>query len=206
MDTLLQSSFSWPAWPATVLVLLCCVYWLLLILGAVDLDAFDVNVDFDVDADGGSVFSLGLVPLRHLNIGRVPLMLWLTVFGLTTWMACVLLEQSPRPVESLPIAWALVRSAGIGIIATKLLTNPLRGLFDDSEPNPSASLIGRECTITTSEVTPSSGQAQVATGAAPLLLNVRTERDVLRKGAAARIVGFDPNSHLYYIQQAEPEE
>ena len=89
MPEFLEPSFQWPTWPATVLVIVSCAYWLLVIVGAVTVDALHIDfhhLHFDTHVDG-SLLDLGFVPLRFLNIGRVPLMMWFSIFALSAWGA-----------------------------------------------------------------------------------------------------------------------
>ena len=106
--------------------------------------------------------------------------------------------QSATVVVSLPLL-------AIGVLLTKFLTQPLRDKFEPVEPNRAEDMIGRRCQITTSEVTPTFGQAQVPTEAAPLLLNVRIRETPLAKGEPAVIVDFDPEKNVYFIEKAQPE-
>jgi hypothetical protein len=205
MVEFLQIAFSWPTLPATVLLLLVSGYWLFVSLGALDLDFADVDLDVDLQADG-DVLSFGFVVLRWLNIGEVPLMVWLTVFGLSLWTASMLIDGRETLTDGGAIALALLRNAGIAVVATKLFTQPLRGKFDPSEPLKSDDLIGRRCEIKTSEVTPAHGQAEYRIDGSPLYLNVRTAGGVLNKGEPAEIVGYDADRHVYIVQSALREE
>jgi hypothetical protein len=54
-------------------------------------------------------------------------------------------------------------------------------------------------------VTQAFGQAQVATEAAPLILNVRVKQTPLAKGEPAVIVDFDPEKNVYFIEKAQTE-
>ena len=81
----LETSFSGTSMPASLFLSLVLVYWLFVILGALDLELFDFDLDVDADVDLGSVLNVGLVPVRFLNLGRVPLMLWVSLFSLSWW-------------------------------------------------------------------------------------------------------------------------
>ena len=197
----LDLAFQWPIVPATVLVLFIVLYWLLVILGALDIDVLDLDFDFDADAD--SVLGLGWVGLRFLNLGEVPLMLWGSLFGLSWWTFALVFE-SPQ-TEWMPIVWAIARDIGVALVATKLLTQPLRGKFEHKEPNTPAEMIGRTCVITTSEVTPTFGHAECTTEGAPLILTVRVREATLQKGDIAVIEEYDAEHSFYYVSRSEEE-
>ena len=97
MGQFIEGCFAWPSLPATILLLLICGYWCLVMLGALDMDVLDFDLDFDLEADvETSILQVGFIPLKWLNLGSVPTMLWLSVFALSGWMASRLIN-SPLP-------------------------------------------------------------------------------------------------------------
>jgi len=198
-----ETCLRWPIVPATILVVFSCIYWLLVILGALDIDVLDFDLDFDADAD--SILGFGWVGMRFLNLGEVPLMLWLSLFGLSWWTFTLLVDQDMPQDDWLPILLVIVRNIGIALVLTKLLTQPLRGRFEHKEPNPTKEMIGRTCLVTTSEVTETFGHAECQVEGAPLLLQVRSRAGTLHKGDVAVIVDFDSENHLYYVTRAQSE-
>lgn len=208
MQEFVNACFSGPALPASILLILVSIYWLFVIVGALDFDLFDFDFDADMDADG-EVLSVGFVTLRFLNLGEVPLMLWMSVFALSLWTLTMGLAAYFEPAESAHAFWpsALVfaRNAGVAVLLTKLITQPLRGRFDPVEPNRAKDLIGRICTITTSEVSQTAGQARYETEAAPLLLNVRSGEGTLARGDLAEIIDYDTEQHVYFVRSANRE-
>jgi hypothetical protein len=205
----LQVCFTGACLPATVLLLLVMLYWLLAIVAGLDLDFFDFDLDVDGTADVESTLGLGFVVLRFFNIGRMPLIIWLSIFALTYWLASMLFDRlldDPIHREELLYAFQFgIRDLAISLAATKLFTHPLRDKFEPVEPNPPEELIGKQCVITTVEATEAFGQAQVKAEGAPLLLHVRTQEAVLAKGDMAVIVGFDSKKNTYFVKKADPE-
>ncbi len=196
--------FTGPNLPATVLLLLICFYWLFFMLGALGLDLFDLDLDFDGAAD--SFLSVGFVALRFLNIGELPLMLWLSVFAVSFWTLSMSLSislDSPASQRDVWMAlWLIPRNVAVSVLITKILTQPLRGKFSPVEPYPAEDLIGQEVIVTTGQVTPRDGQARYETEGAPLLLNVRTASETLVKGDYAVIVDFDPTKRTYVVTKS----
>jgi len=218
----LQTCFSGANLPASSLLVLVMFYWLMLILAGLDLDFlnFDLDVDGDadvdmdidgVDGDGhlSDTVGIGFVVLRFLNIGRVPIMVWVSIFAITYWLLTVLLDRflddSNHREEFFYALQYGVRNFAVAVVFTKIFTQPLRGKFEPSEPNKVEDLIGTECVITTAEVTQSFGQAQYETDAAPLLLNVRTREKPLAKGDLAVIVDHDAEENVYFVTRANSE-
>lgn len=207
MESFIEGCFSWPSYPASILLLIVCGYWLLVMFGALDLDFLDIDIDLDMDVDvdvDASILQFGFVPLKWLNLGSVPTMLWGSVFALAGWMTSRLIN-SPDPHAS--FEWwsdgqAILRDFGIALLITKVITQPLRGKFDPVEPNKADDLIGKTCVVTTSEVTESFGEAEFTTDGAPLRLTVRSTDTSLAKGDSAVIVDFDTETKTYQIQRA----
>lgn len=208
MMEFVEFCFAGPSFPATVLLILIMLYGLLVVLGAADVDLFDFDFDSDFDIDGGAE-SVGFVALKFLNIGNVPIMIWITVFGLFWWTTSVLLgafyDQTVDPEKAWGTAQLIFRNVFIAIIVTKCATEPMRKLFDHTDNYKPNDLVGKECEVTTYEVTAEKGQARFATDAAPLLIDVRSEDDVLSKGERATIVDFDPDTKIYYITKTDTE-
>jgi len=171
-------------------------------VGAIGLDYLDLDLDFDVDFDAdASILQFGFLPIKWLNIGSVPTMLWVSVFTLAAWLSSRLFN-SPVPHESFDLigdGQALLRDFGIAVLCTKCITQPLVGRFDPVEPHRATELIGATCVVTTSEVTDSFGEAHYTTNGAPLKLTVRTESDPLSKGDTARIINFNPEQNTYTV-------
>ncbi|MDZ7616349.1 MAG: DUF1449 family protein [Patescibacteria group bacterium] len=209
MTGFIEVSFTGACLPATLVLILAAVYWLLAVVAGLELELFDFDLDFDGEPDLHSVLGMGMVVLRFLNIGRVPMMVWASVFAIVLWTVTLLLDRMmDDPTSRTELLYTLqyvVRNVVFGLLITKGITQPLRDKFEPVEPNRAEELIGRSCHITTSEVTERFGQAQVATDAAPLILDVRARHAPLAKGEAAIIVDYDPNAKVYFIETAEAE-
>jgi len=205
----LQVCFSGANLPASILLVLVMFYWLMVILAGLDFDFFDFDFDMDAEPDFESALSFGFVVLRFLNIGRVPIMIWTSTFALTFWLLSMLLDRlldNPEHREAIFNAVQYgIRNFAIAILLTKVFTQPLRDKFDAKEPNRVEDLIGMHCSITTTEVTESFGQAEYRTEAAPLLLNVRTRETPLAKGDQAVIVDHDAEENVYFVTKVNSE-
>lgn len=197
--------FDWPTLPMTVGVLICCGYWLLVILGLLDLDTFDLDLDIDVEPSFAGT-GIGFLSLRFLNLGNVPLMLWLSVFTLSGWLISMWIDQLPRSDVLADLAVAVGRNCGLALVATKLLTNPMRGRFDPQQPNRVEELLGRIGTVASREVTEKHGQVRVDAEAAPLLLNVRSRSETLKKNESAVLVDYLPEQRVYLVERAPDKE
>ena len=198
----LEQCFTMPVLPATVLMLLILAYGCLVMLGAMDVELFDLDLDIDLDADldVGSISNLGLMTLKFLNLADVPVMIWVSLFGLVWWVLSQLLWMtwdlsSIDPNTNLFV----VRNAAASVFLTKFLTNPLAKGFAKPKTYRADKLVGLECEITTHEATADFGQAKFHTNAAPLILDVRATEGDLSKGNLAKIVDYDPGKRIHYV-------
>jgi len=196
----LDVCFTMPVLPSTLLMLLIIGYGVLVLLGALDFDLIDVDFDIDADADLNAVSSAGFVALKFLNIGEVPIMIWLCISGLAWWGFSQLLwftfdHASVDPNTTIQ----LVRNIAASVMLSKLLTNPLAKIFAKPIKLSPEDLLDQECEIFTFEATTEFGQAKFQTEAAPLILDVKMREGLLAKGARALIVDYDPESKIYYL-------
>src|SRR5690606_23128689 len=85
---------------ATFILSFCIVYWLIVIVGAIDVDMIDfdvdVDTDVDVDVDGGDAGESGVAWLNQVlaffNLGRVPFMVWLTIVAIPLWVGSIIVS------------------------------------------------------------------------------------------------------------------
>jgi hypothetical protein len=84
----------------TFLLCFCVVYWLVVILGVIDLDLFDFDLEIDaeletevdVSATDGSVAWLNRI-LIFFNLGKVPFMVWLTFLSFPLWLLLMIVNE-----------------------------------------------------------------------------------------------------------------
>ena len=115
MAEVYEHAFSAVNAPYTVLLIVIVVYWSLVIIGILDIDLFDFDVDTDagidiegVEADGGDVGGAGgMSVLGFLNVGEVPIMLYASLIILEMWIISMELTEW-FGTDRAWIAWALV--------------------------------------------------------------------------------------------------
>ena len=200
--------FTEPVLPATALLLLVVAYWLLVILGSLDMGLLDFDFDIDADGDPGGlegVLGAGIAVVRFLNLGEIPLMLWISTYALSFWMTSVLWFDESYMESTWIVAQVILRNMAIALVATKVITQPMLRLVDRTKVTRHQDLIGKRCEITTDEVSEDFGQARVATGSSPLLINVRTRTGVLQKDEDAQIVDYDDERHVFFVEKAQTE-
>jgi len=197
MGPFLEACFSPTVLPFTVLLILVFLYWMLMILGAVDLEVFDSLVpDVDLD-DGGGLFG---PLLQWLGIGSVPVMIMLSVFVFLGWAFSLIADALIHPGGDLLVGLALFLSiAVVGFFLAGFFTRPLAVLFKPEEHHKIMYSIG---VATTSTVTPDFGQVEIPVRGAPITLNARTKGDaVIHKGEKVIVFDKDDDKGVYFVER-----
>jgi hypothetical protein len=207
--------------PFTVLLGVTTFYWILVGLGALDFnhdagvdighDA-DVSVDAHADVHGDVHHDLthsadgiqGTVKaaLQFLNFGNVPTMIVASIMALSLWTCSMMANHYFNSGSILRAFVLLVPNLLLTAVITKVATTPLKSLFSalNREYEEHKPVVGRTCTIMTSEVTDRFGQAQIDTSGAPLLINVRTYGEAsFAKGETALIIKEDKENNLFTV-------
>ncbi|MBC6609827.1 hypothetical protein H8B15_02765 [Hymenobacter sp. BT507] len=218
MTELLQAAVSPPNLVPTGLLVFVLLYWLTVIVGLVHLDTLDVDVttdaDFDLDSHAGPHLHHGEVgvdwlnnALAFFNLGRVPLMVFLSFVALPLWAGSILLNYYTHNSSwSLGIVFLLPLLLG-SLFLAKVLTTPFVKLFAALEKDHDAGgqPLGKLCTVLLPTTRERMGQAAVPqTSGAPLVLNVRAASATeLRKGDSALVIDFDAQRRCYLIEPYE---
>lgn len=152
MTEFLATTFSFPTVIFTVLLAVCCAYWLMVIVGALGIDALDIDFDgLDGAADGaaegaaegiaegategatkaaaegvaeGASF-LGTLFLT-LKLRNVPMTLVLSVWLLFSWTLTSVLQASVLPTMTFVPGWLGGSLIALGALAVSL---PLTSVF-----------------------------------------------------------------------------
>jgi hypothetical protein len=213
----------------TLLLILMVLYWLAVIIGALDIDLFNVELpdaglegdmdvdvgDLDADADGnidleGVSDSLGRSVLHFFYIGEVPVMILLSLFIISLWSFSILGNYYLNPARSFLIAIPIfVGNLILSLLVVKAVAAPLRKVFVmfNKDADALKDVVGRICTVTTTTATKDKmGQAEVSTKGAPVILNVLSQTDhEFKKGDEAVLVEKDETKGIYLIAPVDLE-
>ncbi|MBO3735568.1 hypothetical protein [Glycomyces niveus] len=171
MSEFLDIALSFPPVVFSFGLVVVVLYWLIVIVGALDVDIVDVGGDAELDAGGGfwSAFGFGAVPFT------VVLSLWITLGWIVTVLGTSWVRSANMFVPpALTGTAVLVAGIGVGMLGAKLLTRPLGRLFEDAPATAHADLVGKVCVVRTGTVTLDAGQAEITDDeGSVLLINVR---------------------------------
>ena len=244
MPPIIAESIKLVNLPYTIFLGVIIIFWLTVMLGALDMESLDVDadvdadvdldldVDMDVDADfdadidadvdadldtdldadagmgGGALGSFWAA----LNLGAVPLSVWLSIFGILCWFLSVSgnIIVDGTVLKSIHNFFRLVLGSlliiPLAAFITRFAVIPLRPVFRIPDPKDNKDYVRDICKITSSKVTPTFGMAEMPTDASPLLVNVRArEEEGLTKGDKAMILRYHKDKNYYDVTRFEHE-
>jgi len=211
MTSFVDAASSYPTLIYTVLLGVVLFYWLLALVGVVDIDSSglgihtDLHTDLHTDASADDVGDLATY-LVALGLNGVPFSVVVTLMVVFAWtISCLagmwLLPLVPTTLlRVLAGSVVLVASFATALPTTARAIRPMRGLFVTHRALSKAALVGRQCVVLTNSVTGDFGRAEVNTRGAGL--NIRVWADTpneLTKGSRATIVEYDANGERYLI-------
>ncbi|MGV6861194.1 MAG: hypothetical protein ACWA41_05455 [Putridiphycobacter sp.] len=197
----------------TFLLSFCVLYWLIVIVGIIDIDLIDVDVDVDMDVDidadvdtevstaGGSVAWLNKI-LLFFNLGKIPFMVWLTFLSLPLWFLMIivnhLLNNTTFIIGLLIFIPLLIVSAFIA----KPLTFPFVKVFEALEKeNKPKNLIGKTGVVILPGNEKRKGQVEVNYEGSSIRIYAKTasKEIILTKNETVLIVDKDVDNQSVYI-------
>jgi len=135
MSEFIHFVFSAPNIVPTFILSFCVLYWLIVIVGIIDLDLIDVDIDADTDLTGGTEAGVAWLNkvLHFFNLGRIPFMLWLSIIGLISWIGVIIVNYALNNHSFLlGIVFFFVVTIAAMFIAKPLMF-PLVKMFDALE-------------------------------------------------------------------------
>ncbi len=202
MAEFFAAAFAMPTAVFSILLLICLLYWVIVLLGLLDLDIFDSLMGLDsADAiEGGGGF------LSAMGLAGVPVIVSLSLFSFFGWIASYLFSQFLASAlialaGALLAAWMTAALAfACGLVVVIASAKPMRQIFAVPGGRSRESLVGAPCRISTLRVDDRYGQAEVDDGGAGLIIQVRcSENNTLTRGSAALIFDFDSQREIYKV-------
>lgn len=205
MNELIEASLQAPTVIFTIGLGIALVYWVFVLLGALDLDLLGSAKGIEglkgikVDVDGDGVWS-------GLGLGKVPVTISASLVLLVGWCSSVWLQSW--------LGWIVLPVALLAaLIVTALLVRPLAPVFAIREGKTNRDYVGTTCIVSTGRVDEGFGQATLEDGGTVLQIPVRCDRSGLARGDRALIIDFDDRRQAYLVEPArevipqdQPEE
>lgn len=195
----------------TALLVFVLIYWLVVLLGFIDIDSFDIDIDLDLDTDthvGGSVGWLNHV-LYFFNLGQVPLMLFISFLALPMWLLAIVATEF-LVFDSVFLSFIfLVPNFIVSLFVAKIFTQPFVKLFNtlENHVDDNTEVIGKICTVILNTTDEKMGQARVEGNGSVVLLNIKTRKGTeLKKGETGLVIDYVPEKSYYIIEPYEMQE
>lgn len=232
MSELVDASLAFPTVVFTIGLGIALVYWLFVLLGALDIDLFghgdvgdvggdgvdvgghdvggghdagghDAGGDADADADGDADGGHGGV-WHGLGLGTVPLTISISMILLVCWVGNLLVMHYGLPEAA---GWLrglmLVVTLLVALPIAAILVKPFAPVFRMQEGKKNADYVGHVCTITTGHVDAKFGDAKVNDGGTVLNIQVRCDAPgKLARGDKALIIEFDTERQAFLVEPA----
>jgi hypothetical protein len=226
---------SFPTVVYTVLVAIALVYWLFVVIGAIDLDGgahADAGLeghahaaahhaghghadahgahagsaqDHDADADAGVLDNI----LSALKLRNAPVTVVASLFALFGWLGSGLVLASFGSTPGWIVRSGLFAgSAVVSLVVTSIVIRPLGGIFNRKSAGVRDSdLHGKIVVVSTGRVDEKFGQATYEEKGASLTIQVRADAKAgLKKGARCVIVDHDPAAGTFSIEPLPESE
>ncbi|QUI22157.1 hypothetical protein HZI73_07510 [Vallitalea pronyensis] len=198
MLELLKYAFTGVNVIPTVLLGLVLLYWIIAIIGALDFDFLDIDLDLD-GAEQGPFYGI----LAFLNVAELPFMLVFSLLVLIFWMLAMFMYYIPVPVGGLLNGLLFIPAIGVSMMITKFVTMPLKGIFKYSnmQDERGNGVIEELCTLTCNVNNGRLGQAKIKRDGASIVINVKSEFDgeSFNKDEVAFVSRKDEEKNVYYI-------
>jgi hypothetical protein len=232
VNELVVASLQFPTVVFTIVLGIVLVYWLFVLIGALDIDLLgggDVDVDVDVSgaakgigevltggakcgaeafhADAGGDLDADIDAdggvWHGLGLGDVPVTISVSLITLVAWCGSLLAMHHVAGTAAWWSVVVLVLAVVIALPVAALLIRPIAPVFTVKEGKSNADYIGHACTITTGRVDDGFGQATIEDGGTVLIIAVRCdEPGVLGRGDKALILEFDRERQAYRVAPA----
>ncbi|MEL7147762.1 MAG: hypothetical protein AAFO69_15425 [Bacteroidota bacterium] len=209
MQELFDHSFSMINIVPTFLLFFSLIYWVIVMLGAIDLDFFDVDLDVDIDADidldASADMDIGWVNsvLIFFNLAQIPLMIFVTFLALPMWFIAVV-SNYYLDINNVGLSLLLlIPNFIVSLFIAKFATMPFVKLFTKlkKEETSMNSLAGNVCKVILVASGNHVGQAEVRKDGSSFLINTKSINDQeISKGETALIIEYIEEKKLFIIE------
>lgn len=207
MIEIFYESIRWANLPYTILLGFILLYWLLVILGALDIDLgdFDFLSDVDTELDGSVATEAGWLAgvLQFLNLGQVPTMIVVSFMTISLWAGSILFNHYWNIPSTLVLIVLFIPNLIIAAIVTHFCARPFRRLFQElnREGTETLPITGRYGKVITTEVNDHFGQVEIETEGAPLVISARApEGKSYSKGESVVVVNEISNESSFLVK------
>ncbi len=188
----------------TFLMLFVSFYWIIVMFGAIDMDALDIDIDLDADLDADADVEIGGVAstLSFFNIGHMPFMVFLSFWALPVWVIAILSNHYLGNTSLLIGLALLIPNFIVSLFVAKILTTPIAKFFmklkrEDEAVRP----VGKMCTVILPIVEDKIGQAEIKVNGTSVLISAKTkDGSSMLKGDTALVIEHQKEKNIFIIE------
>lgn len=213
MDPFYENASSFPTAFFTFFLVLSLLFWLISVLGLIDIGVLDLP---DLDASGADAgshsHSSASLPdavagvILKLGLNGVPLTVVVTLISIIGWVISYFIvyfffeyiaDGLLRYLVGIPV---LLGSLYIAARITAVCIRPLRKLFVSMQQHTDKIILGQVAVVRTSRVDNQFGEALYEDGGAGLILKVRTTGDEsFKKGDKVVLFEYRAQENIYRV-------
>lgn len=187
----------------TILLILVVLYWIIVIIGVLDVDFLDL----DLELDGGDATGPFYALLAFLKVGELPFMFVFSILILNFWIIAMFMYYLPivpgGGVNTVLLLPALILS----MFLTKIEFLPFKVILKNwsRKENTENEVIGQLCILKCDVNNGRIGQAEIERVGASFVINVKPEfeDESFHKDEVACVFREDKNKNIYYIVKVE---
>ena len=209
MTAFLDYALGFPTFIFGALLVCMLLYWLIAMLGLLEVDSLDHWVLFDgSDHAHGVEHSASALAglLLKVGLGGIPLTVILTVMFLLAWLASYVLCH----FVPMPQGWSLVNiltgtvvgaaALVLGFMATVMVLRPMRGLVAKIAPDETPKiLLGRTGLVRSAVVNATQGYGSVEDGGAGMNVQMRSPDVDLPRGTTIVLIEHLPEHNAWRV-------
>ena len=217
MKELFEATFSVVNIIPTIFLMFVVAYWLLVILGALDISSFDfdvdidadVDIDFDADAEAAATGEISVSwfnnVLSFFNIDKVPLMIFLTFWIIPMWLISIMTNHTFGNHYFLLSLVFLIPNLIVSLFIAKPITVPFIKIFKylDEDTESSQVLLGAVGTVIVGANDSKMGQGDVNIKGSNYRLNIKTKRGDIKRGEKMLVVNYIKELKHYIVEPYE---
>lgn len=209
MDPFYEICSSFPTVLFTALLVFSILYWVLAVLGLLEIDILDFDIpDGDISEFGDELNNLNVMSglLLRLGLNGVPFTIVITMIALIGWVLSFLVVYFTYPfipgdiLEFLVGIPVLVGVLYVSAMVTAKIIKPLRPIFQATNQQVEKTILGQIGTVRTGRVDKKFGEVIVEDGGASLLVKVRPYKDEeFKRGDRVVLLEYDSVENIYKV-------
>ena len=205
MNEFMAIASQFPTAIFSVALIVVGLFWLLAIVGLVDIDFFDLEIEIDAETDASGLGPLAGLLLKF-GLHGVPVTVVISVLVLLSWLFCYfgsayLLALLPGALlKYLGGAVLIAACLVVAFPITAMSLRPMKDVFRGETAMLNREIVGKQCEVRSLEVTDSFGQGLVDDGGAGLLIDIRcSTANELTKGDLVAVTAYDQTTNTYSV-------